>query len=391
MRVLIQMGDSYPFGSPCANRIRTFYEQFTKHGDTVKVLAPKTENRPQKVNDVTYCPNFSIRSKSSLNRLFNQMSLGISSLFLSFKAGKADVVITTSPPPLISVFGWMIAKFKRAKLVYDVRDIWPDVAWEMGSFDRNSFISKVFEFSRNFMLKHSDLVSVVSNGKKEKLQSYCPDVQIEIISNGLDEDFLETPENTSLIKKYNLNDKFTCVYVGNLGLAQGLTQLMNVAKKAHQEDLDAQFILFGSGVEENKLKEFVVQNNLDNVKFAGRIPSTDIYTVLKYSDMCFVSLVNKNLTDSVPTKLYEGLAVGCPVLLAAAGESAELVKRCKLGIAVEPYDMQNIWEAFKSFYENIDAFNEYKQYSTDVILEDYSRQKIAEKMRNVIYKLHSNT
>lgn len=80
------------------------------------------------------------------------------------------MVITTTPPALISPFGWLIAKFKHAKLVYDVRDIWPDVAWEMGSFDRRSMYSRIFEFVRNFMLKHSDMITAVSDGKVENCE-----------------------------------------------------------------------------------------------------------------------------------------------------------------------------------------------------------------------------
>lgn len=75
-------------------------------------------------------------------------------------------------PPLVSIPGWIIAKCKGAKLVYDVRDIWPDVALEMGSFVEGSIYCKVFRAITRFMYKHSDWVTTVSPGKVEKIKSH---------------------------------------------------------------------------------------------------------------------------------------------------------------------------------------------------------------------------
>ena len=205
-----------------------------------------------------------------------------------------------------------------------MRDIWPDVAWEMGSFSQKSMYSRVFEWNRNHMLKHSDLVTAVSRGKVQKLKGYCPKAEVVYITNGLDEKFLENRVNSKLVEDYGLDKTFTCVYIGNLGLAQGLMQLLTIAKKAKENKLPVKFLLFGSGVEEKELKAFAEKNNLDNVLFPGRLPNVDMFTVLSYAGLSFVPLVNEKLTDSIPTKLYEALGVGCPVLLAAAGESAEI-------------------------------------------------------------------
>ena len=71
---------------------------------------------------------------------------------------------------------------------------------------------------------------------------------------------------------------------------------------------------------------------MDKVFFPGRLPNVDMYTILKHSQMSFVSLVNDKLKDSVPTKMFEALGVGCPVLLAAAGDSANILNECGLGM-----------------------------------------------------------
>ena len=383
MRILIHMGDAYPTEGPNAKRMRTFYEAFKEKGHEVKVLAPTYDRSPIKHPDIYYCKTPPLTNKSSINRLMNQIGFGIGSFLESFKIGKIDVVISTTPPALISPFGWLIAKFKHAKLVYDVRDIWPDVAWEMGSLDRKRLYSKIFEFVRNFMLKHSDLVTAVSNGKVAKLKNYVPKAKVINITNGLDEKFLENPEKLELVEQYHLN-RFTCVYIGNLGLAQGLLQLMEVAKRAKEEGYNAQFLLFGSGVEEHLLKKYATENHLNNVIFPGRLPNTDMYTILKYSSMSFVSLVNDKLKDSVPTKMFEALGVGCPVLLAAAGDSVDILHECRLGIAVRPNDKEALWAAFSDMYQNMPKILSNRDLAMKVIRSKYSRQKAAEKMEEVL-------
>ncbi len=376
MKVILHMGDPYPTEGPNAKRMRTFYEALVEHGHEACVLAPRT-GQQEDGEGVIYFDSVPLTSKSSLNRLFNQLSIGLNSIKAANKVGEADVVITTSPPALINCFAWEIAKKKRAKLVYDVRDIWPDVGWEMGSFDRKSLFGKVFEWHRDFMLKHSDLTMAVSKGKVEKLKRYSPNSDVICIQNGLDEEFLSHEEYPELVDKYGLDRIYTCIYVGNLGMAQGLRQLLTIAEKA--KEMPVQFLLFGSGVEEKQLKEYVNEHNLKNVLFPGRLPNVQMYTLLKHAGMSFVPLVNENLRDSVPTKMFEALGVGCPVLLAACGDAADILNETGLGIAVKPNDDEGLWTAFKNIYEG-DYSHEVREKGIMVILNKYSRQKEAEKM-----------
>ena len=391
MRIIIHIGDTYQNEGPNAKRMRTFYEAFKEKGHRVSVLAPTYDKTPENNQDIYYCKTPPLTDKSFLNRLMNQIGFGFSSLFKSFKTGKADVVITTAPPALVSPFGWLIAKFKHARLVYDVRDIWPDVAWEMGSFDRHSMYSRIFEFIRDFMLRHSDLVTAVSDGKVKKLQGYAPKTQVINITNGLDEKFLQNTEKQELIELYHLDQKFTCVYVGHLGLAQGLMQLMYVACKAKENSIDVQFLLFGSGVEEKELKQYAEENHLDNVLFPGRLPNADMYTILKYASMSFVSLVNDKLKDSVPTKMFEALGVGCPVLLAAVGDAAAILQECKLGMVVRPNDEEALWKAFLKIYTNLPEILQHREQAQKIICSKYSRQKAALLMEKELEKRFDRT
>lgn len=397
LKIIIHMGTSFPGEStqfidnvPNSKRMWSFMRAFTDAGHSVRILAPGSKKeRRNPVEGAELIPYHMLASKGGkFSRLFSQISLAADSLFASFKAGKADVVISTSPPALISPSGWLIAKLKRAKLVYDVRDIWPDVALQMNSFQKGSIYDKLFTFVRNFMLKRADLITAVSPGKVKKLSGYPHKADVVLISNGFDREFLDHVEDEAVIEKYQLNPETDCIYVGKLGLAQGLGQLMKMALRAQTEGLSLRFLLFGTGVENELLHQYVEENQLKNVFFCGGVPHQVIYTVLKNARMSFVPLVNENLTDSVPTKLYEALGVGCPVLLAACGDSVDVLNQSKLGIAVKPNDDEALWEALCALYHR-EYTDEERSYASNLVTENYSRRSSAEKMVNEVYKILS--
>lgn len=375
-RVLIHMGDPYLIDNPCTKRVRAFKEAFRQRGFEVVIMAPAIKGI-EKDAEVTYCFTVPLRKKNVFYRLANGLSFAVSSVCSLRKAGKIDIVLTTAPPALISMAGWVMAKIKHARLVYDVRDIWPDVALEMGEFAENSIYYKVFRFIRDFMLRHADLVTAVSDGKVRRLKEYAPQKRVIKIPNGFDIRFLENQLNEELYQKIKGNGRFTCVYTGNLGLAQGLKQLLDIARRAKEEGLDADFLLYGSGAEEQELRAYVRAHQLDHVFFGGRLSNQDIYTVLKAADISFVPLVNGNLKDSIPTKIYEALGTGCPVLLAAEGDAASVLKESELGIAVCPGRSEKLWDAYLQLYRNRGQMERLKSYAVKLMEGKYSIQSSA--------------
>lgn len=386
MRLLLHMGDPYVIDNPCTKRMRTFKEVFEKQGHEVIILAPESANSKSE-SGVIYCKTPPLKKKTNFYRLINGVGFAIRSIKEAKKIGKIDVVLTTCPPPLINIAGWYIARRKYAKLIYDVRDLWPDVAVEMGSFTEKSIYYNVFEFIKKFMVRHADLITAVSDGKVEKLSVLAKRKKVLCISNGFDEHFLENNINDSLFNKIKKFRGIKCIYVGNLGLAQGLMQLIEIAEKCKRNNLDASFIIYGSGAEEKQLKEYAFHKKLDNVHFEGRLPNKDMYTVLKAGDMSFVPLVNANLKDSIPTKLYESLGVGCPVLLAAEGDSVKVLKDTGYGIAVSPYNSEELWNGFLKLYHKDKSILENRDYAMNVIREKYSLSISARKLVESVEKL----
>ena len=330
MRILIHSDEYYPTCQACAYRMKVFAETFSDLGDDVTVIASSANKDNGIVGEskerIIYSPTVKMKKKTTLMRMVSNLSFAVTSVFSSFKAGGIDVVITTSPPPLISLSGWLIARLKRAKLVYDVRDIWPDVALEMNSFSKGSVFCKVFRWITSFMYKHADMVTTVSPGKVEKICGKLPEDRrnkVYLIGNGFDESVLNGEIDESVVQKYELDKKFSCVYIGNIGLAQGLDSLLDLAAKTTHRDV--QFLVFGMGAEREMLEQRAKREGLNNVRFCGVLPHEKVFTVLKYAKLSYIPLKNANMKDSVPTKIYEALGLGCPVLLVAEGDSCNIV------------------------------------------------------------------
>lgn len=392
MNILIHTDEYYPTSQACSYRMQVFADTFTSLGDKVTVvtstanLGPSTDEQQLRREKIIYSPAIRMKKKTTIMRMLNNLSFGVSSIFSSFHAGKVDVVITTSPPPLISISGWIISKVKRAKLVYDVRDIWPDVALEMGSFTEDSFYCKTFKSIAAFMYKHADIVTTVSPGKVEKLKNqfssyfHCKKNRTEdkvwLVENGFDESVRKYDLDHEIIEKYDIDKKFTCVYIGNIGLAQGLGALLDVA--ANTKHKGVQFLCFGKGAEKEILEKRVREEGLNNVRFCGVVDHDKVLSILTYSKLSFIPLKNNNMKDSVPTKLYEALGLGCPVLLVAEGDSVDIVKEVGLGRYISPSEgKEKLVELFDSIVDNYQLFDEHKENAIEVVQEKYSRQKIA--------------
>lgn len=375
-------------GGPCTKRMKSFAEAFCNAGHNVTIITSSHNKMNEIKFDFKYNIKYSYSTKkikgSTFQRLSNNLIFGITSFFKAiFCIGKIDIVISTSPPPLISIFAYLISKVKRAKLVYDVRDIWPDVALEMGSFTKKSIYYKVFKYIADFMYKKSNYITTVSPGKMKKLKEYCKNSKkVWYIPNGIDDDFLNFNIDKDIINEYNLNKKFTIIYIGNVGLAQNLDAMVDLAKNNVNNNI--QFLIFGEGAYKNKLTEKIKKLSLNNIFVLGKIDYSKVYTLLKYSKISFISLKNNNMQDSIPTKMFDALGVGCPVLLLAKGDSVKILEESKLGEHAENIEQLNV--KLNYMLKNYQQYESRKNDCIKYIVNNYSRKRIAQRLEEKVVK-----
>lgn len=388
MRILYLADSFRPSRSACANRTAVLVESLRSAGHDVQVLASSDSligaTDYEKPDYVTYFDTFPLEKKTFINRLKNNFGGLLESVRTAKGMGKFDVVVCTSPPLLLTESAMRIARDKRARLVLDIRDIWPDVAYEMGSFSPNSPFGRFFEGIARRGLGVADLVSTVSPGKVEKLRGRVPEGErskVVLVPNGIDEGFVELAEDFGSVESegFGRESVKTCAYVGNIGLAQGLGTLLDIASYRR----DVRFLIFGKGADREKLEERAIEDGLDNVTFCGVIGPAQVKAVLTNADLTFIPLVSSRLRDSIPTKLYEALACGCPVLLAAAGDAVDLLEESGLGISAPPEDGEALLAAFNRAIDGVWT-DEQRSFARNYVTRRHSRQVFAKDFAKAI-------
>ena len=380
MRVLFLTDSFRPSRSACANRASVLVEAMLNSGIDVQVLASSDSilNTPEnyiKPEYVTFFSTFPLIEKTLVNRLKNNFGGCKEAYKVAKRMGHFDLVICSTPPLILTQAAIKIAEINQAKLILDVRDIWPDVAYEMGSFAPKSIYGRFFSMLSNRAYKQADLIVTVTPGKVTKLSSRVPlekKDNIILVPNGIDESFLNERIDADLVKKFDLNSGPICSYVGNIGLAQGLESLLVIA----ENNPNVRFLLFGKGAEEEILRKCSQKKNLSNVEFCGTLDAAGVFTVLKYSALAYVPLKSSNLKDSIPTKMYEAFACGCPVLLAAEGDSVELLKSVGLGMHAAPEDINEQLGSFSQLLSR--SYSEDERHKAILTVSNlHSRQKSA--------------
>ncbi|WP_288736446.1 glycosyltransferase family 4 protein [uncultured Enorma sp.] len=389
MRILY-LADSYrPSRSACANRTCVLVQALRDAGHDVQVLAstdsligaPEDYQPPEYV---TFFKTYPLVEKTLVNRLRNNFGGAHEAVKAAKRLGDFDLVVCTTPPLLLTSSAVKIAQAKRAKLVLDVRDIWPDVAYEMGSFAPNSLYGRFFAHEARKAYAVAALVASVSPGKVKKLKDRVPNGDVILVPNGIDESLLDNENDLVLAEHLRLGGSPVCVYVGNIGLAQGLGTLLDIAKARPA----VRFLLLGDGADRAKLQERANLEGIGNIEFCGTVDARGVYTVLKRAAISYVPLVSSRLRDSIPTKMYEALACGCPVLLAASGDAANLLDACGLGKHASPEEPDALLAAFDWLMAHPFS-DEERSAASAWVIENHSRQRFAKLFVKEIEQLES--
>jgi len=278
-------------------------------------------------------------NKASLvARLASYLSFAFSSLLTGIaRTGPADVVLTESPPLFVACAGLLIARWKGAKWIMNVSDLWPESAKDIGLLAERSLSYRALGFMAGFLYRRAWVVTGQSPGIVEGVARRTPEATTYHLSNGVDTArFARAMADPEVRRRYLADSELGFVYAGLHGLFQGLDQILHVAGKT--SDLPVRFLLFGDGPVKGELQAAATASGLKNVALHPALPHGEMASLLASMDVSVVTL-KTDIGGAVPSKIYEAMACGLPVLLVAGGEGAEIVRNGGSGIAVSPGDI----------------------------------------------------
>ncbi|WP_158837981.1 glycosyltransferase family 4 protein [Polaribacter sp. L3A8] len=371
-----------------ANRIKNLAEGLKNKGNKVTVICP-LPNYPKGKIFEKYSRKFFVKenieeitvkrywifpskSKNAIVRLFSMLSFAWSFWFSVFSLvrKKTDVFIIQSPPLLVALSGLLLSKVLGCKNILNVSDIWPLSALELEVIKKGFFYSFLEKIEKtNYKLAGKII------GQSEEIITHIKAV--------ITKEFL-VYRNVPVYREYDVKEKsrgnLKIVYAGLLGYAQGI---LKICDEINFKELGVELHIYGAGMEENEIKEFA-SNADNNVFFYGVRTASEIKDEIRKYDIGFVPLKNK-IYGAVPSKIFELMQLGIPILYVGSGEAVELIKNQKLGVFSDPNDVKRL-KANISFFKKMNN-RDYIMYSKNNInahLNEFNLELQMEKFQSFI-------
>lgn len=295
---------------------------------------------------------------------------------------RPDVVFVESPPLFIGHAGFVLSKKWAVPMVFNVSDLWPESAKHMGVV-KNRFILAAAEALELFYYRRAALVTGTSDEIVSSVRQRCSSTRAEVITNGVDVDRFGPEfadgEARSLL---GAQDRMTFVYAGVMGTAQGLGLILDLATAV--SDLpQVQFVIVGDGAERESLQRRIEVSNLQNVRLLRAQPKERIPALLAASDVA-IHVLKFSIPGAVPSKIYEAMASGLPILFAGEGEGARRVLEAGAGLAVPYGDTQGLQKAVRRLVMDPALRRELGLAGRCAAEKLYSRKEIAKRLHQLL-------
>ncbi|MBL8001718.1 MAG: glycosyltransferase family 4 protein [Flavobacteriales bacterium] len=333
---------------------------------------------------------FVSKGRGLVARLMNYFSFVFTALAYGlFKLRKADVLLVESPPLFLGITAMWLARAKGAKLVFNVSDLWPESAVQLGLVT-NRFAIGLSERLEMRCYRRSALITGQTMGIVDNIRSRCPDRTVLWIPNGVDIDLIErVGDGAGARARHGVPaTAFVLAYTGIIGHAQGLEVVLNAAERLADRP-EVLFLLVGDGPERAGLREMAAANGLANVRFIDPMPRGEVLALVAACDGVVVPLRrNKLFEGAIPSKIFEALALGRPLLLGVEGEARRLfVEEGQAGLAFAPEDAGALEQAVRQYLDEPALRTAHGANGARYVRERFDRRMITERLWNGLQDL----
>ncbi|WP_319586140.1 glycosyltransferase family 4 protein [uncultured Desulfobulbus sp.] len=295
---------------------------------------------------------------------------------------KYDIVFVVTNPPMLAEAAWWTKLFKHTPFVYLIHDLHPDVPVRLGSLPADGLIAGLSRLIQNKWLHAADRVVVLGRCMKKYLGKayHLPESRIEVITNWSDPDTVTPTDTNTKFRKENTLDGFVILYAGNLGKFQNFDDLLDAASTLSKIHPDITFAFVGEGAKKDYIRTRAEEMKLDNIRMFTHVPPEDLGDLLCSADVSIISLEPGMEGLGVPSKMYNILASGRPIvaLLSKDSEVAMVLDEAKCGIQVDHGNPSALVDAFSRLYEDETLRSDMGKNARSIFLEKYILPKIAE-------------
>lgn len=325
---------------------------------------------------------------SYARRMWSFLLFTLGATYLAITAGKHDVVFATSTPLTVGIPGWLAAAIRRTPFVFEVRDLWPEAAIQMGALSRHGVLARVAKALERFLYRRAAHVIALSPGMVEGVvaEGVVPE-RVHMIPNSCDLDLFHPGEKDEdfLASLGVPNDAFVVGYAGAIGPSNAVeAQVPEAARILHERGRDdIVFVIAGDGKCLPALREATA--GLPNVKLVGSLPKKDVPTLTRSADVLMTLFADVPiLATNSPNKFFDGLASGRPMIVNSPGWTKDLVEEHDCGLYVPAGDGRALADALERLAADREVLERMGRNARRLAEERFGRDMLADAALRVL-------
>lgn len=322
-----------------------------------------------------------------IKRILDYQSFMVAATVAAMFVRRVDVVVGTSPQFFTVCAAFVVGRLKRLPWVFELRDIWPESIKVVGAM-KDSAAIRLLERLELFLYRQASRIVTVTHSFKQTLMRRGIDgTKIDVVTNGVDlSQFAPLAKDAQLTASLGLAGKFVAGYIGTHGMAHALETLLDAAlllqKMPAAENI--RIVLLGHGARKADLMAKADAMGLRNVLFLDSVPKDQVPRYWSLLDVSVIHLRRSELfTTVIPSKLFEGMGMGIPVLHGVAGESADIVRKEAVGEVFESENAEALVAGLLRLRDNPEQYETYRQNGLTAARR-YDRKTLALSMLEVI-------
>ncbi len=321
-------------------------------------------------------------------RILDYVSFMVSAILAGLFVPRPDVIVGTSPQFFTAVGARILGTLRRVRWVFELRDIWPESIKAVSAIEGESAVIRWLERLELHLYRHAKRVVAVTYAFKQNLveRGIDPD-KIDVVTNGVDlSRYGPRPRDAEIEARLGFEGCFVAGYVGTHGMAHALETLIDAAAllAARPDGRDIRILLIGDGARKAALVAEAERRSLTNLVFLDSVPKDQIIRYWSVLDTAIIHLRDTPLFRTViPSKLFEAMGMGLPILMGVEGEAGDIVRDGETGIGFKPEDAVALADALVQLAHDAQLRDRLKANALRVA-KQYDRSYLAHRMLQVL-------
>src|SRR5690625_1799190 len=316
-------------------------------------------------------------------RILSFIHFMIKSTLIGIKERKPHVIYATSTPLTIGFPALIISKIKRRPLIFEVRDVWPDVPIELG-FIGSKFLQKILFTFEHIIYKNASHIIVLSEGMKTNLlKKGVSEEKLSVITNlSMNNYYDEIAPNKSI----GFKDKLVCIHPGTMGVVNGLDFILDVAENYPNNDIV--YLLIGEGNKKESLIKRIENKDIQNVYIKDALPKDEVMKEIVNSDVGIMTVADYEiLHDNSANKFFDYLAAGKPVVINYGGWQQRILEQNMAGKAFNHEDKEGFYRFLVDLKNDQKKRDKYGRNAKKLATNYYDSQLLAGKLEEILNKV----